>query len=123
MSVLLMNIVMTIYIGTLMPMVSSKENKILLFNELMIQFISIQVLLFTDWVISEDDKFYYGWHLCFYISVMILFNMSFVVQYMCRVGYLVCIKYYNIVTHYFNMFDYLINPEVRPAQTELVPAP
>ena len=99
-------------------MKSPRQNKILLFNELMIQFISIHVLLFTDWVISEDDKFYYGWYICFWISVMILFNMQFVVRYTVRVMYLVILRQYYIIESYSDFLSAHFFPESRPQKEE-----
>ena len=103
MAILFCNIFMIIYIGQLMPMRSPLQNRILLFNELMVQFISIHVMLFTDWVTSEDDKFFYGWHICFWISVMILYNMQFVIRYTVRVIYLVIKKYFNVFESYIDL--------------------
>jgi len=96
-----MNIFMIIYTAGLNPMKVRSVNRVLLANELLISFTTIQMLLFTDWVSDEEDKFFFGWHISFYILVMVVFNFYFILKSAARTIYLLGVKYWRRFKHRF----------------------
>jgi hypothetical protein len=85
---------MIVYTGAMRPMEVPTVNNLLFFNELMIAFTTIQMLLFTAWVPDEEVKFYYGWHISFYILVMVIVNFYFILKSASFGIRLMCKKYY-----------------------------
>ena len=83
----MLNLFITIYYGYNMP----KQNRLLnlteTFNEMLIQLVSINMFLFTDFVLSEDVKYMVGYCMIFQIVLILIFNLSFVFYFGLRVAY------------------------------------
>jgi hypothetical protein len=56
-----MNILMTIYQGSNMPLNTRYSNLIELWNEFWIQMATLNLMLFTDFVLTFENKYMYGW--------------------------------------------------------------
>ena len=66
-----LNLFILLYVGGVQPFETRLKNRIEMFNELSICVLTIQMLLFTDFVLSKEAQFEAGWHM---VGVM-AFNM------------------------------------------------
>ena len=51
------------------------------------------MLLFTDWVLDEQVKFTYGWHINGYLLLMVAINLYYILKSAARTIYLIGVKY------------------------------
>ena len=69
------NLFMSCYKGYFKPLIGRKQNQIELFNEFMISCISYFLVLYTEMVDSESDKYFYGWIQVALVSFTFLINL------------------------------------------------
>lgn len=62
-------------------------------NELAINYISLHLLFFTDWVGDEELQYKYGWSLIVQMSIIIVLGLVVICYHTLRHFYLVLIKY------------------------------
>ena len=67
-----------LYFGAYLPLKVIIMNRVEMYNELSIQFISLHMLYFTDWVPEKEDQYYYGWWMIAAISTHIMVNQTLV---------------------------------------------
>jgi len=60
-------------------MLTNLENNLEIFNEFMVLISIYHVLLFSDFVIDVEDKYTFGWSLCFAIGFQVFVNLSVIV--------------------------------------------
>lgn len=75
-----MNFIMLIYQGLVKPLDLRLFNRIELFNELLLSWISFHMFLFTDYVPETQMRTDIGYSMLFLIMVLILFNSHFLLK-------------------------------------------
>ena len=71
-----MNLIVVIYQGSNMPLCRRYQNWIELWNEFWIQMATYNLMLFTDYVITNENKYMYGWS--FIVIMMMHIFLSFI---------------------------------------------
>jgi len=95
---LLQNIFISIYIGLNRPYKMRKLNWIENVNECLLMFITLVLIIFTDFVDDRDIQYDLGgWVYVLLMTSCIVFNLSFVTIEFVRNSYLTIIKYYKRV--------------------------
>ena len=89
------NIFMLIYTGTNRPLSTKLRNRIELFNEFCICYISIHLVIFTDWVPSFDAQYLMGFSMIGVMGFNIFVNMLAVGVFGLLQLRLVIIKYFR----------------------------
>jgi len=86
-----LNLAALIYVGTHKPLISQPRNRLEIFNEFMICFITFVFMGFTDVILNEDDKWAFGniviWLVIYflYVNIMvILANIARNISIMCE---------------------------------------
>ena len=90
------NLFMIVYQGSFTPFKSKNLNFVEIFNESMMLLSSNQVIFFTDFVETLEERYLNGWVLIFLISINLFVNMSIVLKTMFKQFQLIIIKYYRI---------------------------
>ena len=91
--VIYINMIMMIYQGNYQPIASREENQVQLFNEVMIQLVTVHLLFFTDWVSNVNDQFMLGWSMVGWVFYLILVNFMLIFYYASLSLYLLYKKY------------------------------
>jgi hypothetical protein len=64
-----LNLMMTVYVGVFKPLQSTKSNRIEIMNEVFVTISTYNLMLFTDFVDSQETKVLCGW---FYVAIVIM---------------------------------------------------
>ena len=101
-SLLLLNLFLTIYVGSSKPFILPLENKLELFNEWIIFLSALHMIVFTDFLDDLDAQFLMGWSLVGACIIKMVVNLVFVIYFSYKFFYLLIVKYYNRAYAYFN---------------------
>ena len=113
-----MNLFMLVYQGNYRPMDSYKLNFIELVNEVSVCCACINMMLFSELVLINDDKYKCGWILVIIILLQILFNLIYIALSILNSIKLLLTKIYNIIVYYCTP---RIEPEIEPEIQENEP--
>ena len=78
---ILLNYIQFLYIGLVRPRLMKLMNNIELTNEFLISSISLQLLLFTDFLPDEETRFIAGWGMVGLIITLLVINLKFILFY------------------------------------------
>jgi len=109
----MLNLFATIYIGLVQPKKFWLMNYIELFNEGIFQLGTIHIILFTDYIASQELQYTCGFFMASVIAFLILFNILFVLWFGANDIFLLGKKYFRIVKRYFD-------PEYMKKSRELI---
>ena len=86
-------------------------------NEFLQTMICIQLTLQTDWVLSPEIRFLYGWGFIVTITIMIIINMYFVISSNLGTFKLICVKYCNLLDREIDNIG--VSPPLSPRSTNV----
>ena len=89
------NLFVSIYQGTFKPFDNRKQNQIQIINEYLISSIAYNAILFTDVIVDQKQKYFYGWAMILVVSLTFIINTCLICWVSARQVKLLCIKLYN----------------------------
>ena len=93
------NLFMMIYQGSFGPFKNPLRNKVESMNEIFIAICSYHMMLYSEWVLSQQVQFNYGWSQIFFMILLITVNLIFVFYSTAKGLFLLCKKIYLITKH------------------------
>ena len=90
--VMLMNTFFLVYQGQIKPLEGRVLNQVELMNEFLVGCCTFYALCFTDWVQSQSDQAYYGYHMIYVLGMLILINLIIILYFSGRIIFLLINK-------------------------------
>ena len=103
----LCNLTMLIYIGHNYSLIGRWANRLEMFNELSVCFISFHMYFFTDWVLDKNNQtdkdlqYKYGIMMNCFITYYIYVNLWVILYYTFKTYQNIMLKYYRLFRFYF----------------------
>lgn len=98
-SLLYINLFVTIYQGQFFPKITKFLNYIEVFNEFSVEVTFVHMLLFTEWIPDPNVQYLIGYSMITVISLNIFVNLV-IVFYICGKSVsLINVKYYRVIRH------------------------
>ena len=88
--IMYLNLAYGLYLGAVMPWSRPIYNKIEIMNELFTAFATMQLVLFTDFVMDVELRASLGWMLVGTITLFFVINMYFIMQDASHMVWLLC---------------------------------
>ena len=107
------NLAYAVFIGFNKPKVYWVFNYQEQLNELLTQLVTIQLVIFSDFVLDEEVKFLMGWVLVATMALLVGSNLLLVFYSAVRALFFVCIKYYRRVRKYFDPYFMMTEEQIK----------
>ena len=96
-----MNLFVIIYFGSFCPFNGRLKNRMEIFNEACILFVTLHLFCYTEWVESSIRKYEVGWSQIFLMYFCFIVNFIVILWHFFRNLFLLAIKYYRRIKHWY----------------------
>ena len=120
-AIMLTNLFMIIYQGSIKPFVSRSLNNFELFNEVSVTLITMHDIFFTD-ILDREVQMQVGWSMILIMLINMVVNIQKVFKLAFTMLYLVVLKYYRLMRRFFNK-DYMRGTEKPIGDKKIIPVP